>query len=148
MGGEVIQELGKKDPDVGAYVKDPTVCARGSRDLSPGPAACSGSGRALEEAGRHRGLSSICGACGCREAIDSIIYRIGCEKSGIIVIDNASVSLIELEEEQQPRVFVNRVESASGVVTCTDARDTESGESGRKRWGSRRHKRKSPERLV
>jgi len=103
--GEVIQELGKKDPTWGAYVKDPTVAPEGVETF---PQVQQRAVAAVERWRKQEGIGAYPVFVAHADVVKLLIaYYTGLDarKAGSLMIDNASVSLIELEEEQQPRVL-------------------------------------------
>lgn len=103
--GQNFNELYKNDPDWKAFVKDPTV---GPVDVETFPQVQE---RAVAAVERWRKLESI-GAYPAFIAHADVIklliaYYTGLEagRAGSFMIDNASVSLVELDPERRPRVL-------------------------------------------
>ena len=103
--GQNFNELYKNDPDWKAFVRDPTV---GPEDVETFPQVQE---RAVAAVERWRKLESI-GAYPAFIAHADVVklliaYYTGLEagRAGSFMIDNASVSLVELDSEHSPRVL-------------------------------------------
>jgi broad specificity phosphatase PhoE len=103
--GQNFEELSKNDPDWKAFVRDPTV---GPEDVETFPQVQE---RAVAAVERWRKLEPI-GAYPAFVAHADVVklliaYYTGLEagRAGSFMIDNASVSLVELDSERRPRVL-------------------------------------------
>lgn len=103
--GQNYQELSKNDPDWKAFVRDPSV---GPDDVETFPQVQE---RAVAAVERWRKLEST-GAYPAFVAHADVVklliaYYTGLEakRAGSFMIDNASVSLVELDSERRPRVL-------------------------------------------
>jgi len=102
--GQIIDEISKTDPDWKAYVKDPTVAPEGIETFPQVQQ------RAVADVERWLKQESIGAypAFVCHADVVKLIiaHYIGLEpgRAGALFIDNASVSLVELEGEHRPRV--------------------------------------------
>src|SRR5205814_131992 len=103
--GQKFDELAKTDPDWKAYVKDPTVAPEGIETFPQVQQ------RALAAVERWRTMDSI-GAYPAFVAHADVVklliaHYTGLEarRAGSFMIDNASVSLIEMDSDHSPRVL-------------------------------------------
>ncbi len=103
--GEVIQDLAKKDPAWSAFVRDPTVAPEGVETF---PQVQQRAVAAVEHWRTQEGIGAYPAFVAHADVVKLLIaHYTGLEarRAGSLMIDNASVSLIELEDEQPPRVL-------------------------------------------
>jgi probable phosphoglycerate mutase len=102
--GQIFDELSKTDPEWKAYVKDPTVAPEGIETFPQvQQRAVAAIERWLKQDSIGAYPSFVCHA----DIVKLLIaYYTGLEagRAGSLFIDNASVSLVELEGEHRPRV--------------------------------------------
>src|SRR5438874_12527342 len=102
--GQIFDELSKTDPDWKSYVKDPTVAPEGIETFPEvQQRAVSAIERWLKQDSIGAYLAFVCHA----DIVKLLIaYYTDLEagRAGSLFIDNASVSLVELEGEHRPRV--------------------------------------------
>jgi len=102
--GQVFDELSKTDPDWKAYVKDPTVAPEGIETF---PQVQQRAVAAIERWLKQDSIGAY-PAFVCHADIVKLLiaHYTGLEagRAGTLFIDNASVSLVELEGEHRPRV--------------------------------------------
>lgn len=102
--GEVIQELSKKDPAWGAYVRDPTVAPEGVETF---PQVQQRVVAAVERWRAQDGIGPYPAFVAHADVIKLLLAHytgLEAKRAGSLHIDNASVSLIELVDEQPPHV--------------------------------------------
>lgn len=104
--GQVIGELAKNDPAWKAYVKDPTVAPKGIETF---PQVQQRVVAAVERWRTQEGIGAWLAFIAHADVIKLLIaHYTGLEtgRAGTLAVDNASVSLIELEDQQQyPRII-------------------------------------------
>jgi broad specificity phosphatase PhoE len=103
--GKVIEDLSKNDPAWKAYVKDPTVAPEGVETF---PQVQQRVVAAIERWLTKESIGAYPAFVAHADVIKLLIaYYTGLEagRAGTLMIDNASVSLIELEDSQRPRVL-------------------------------------------
>lgn len=103
--GKVIDDLSKNDPAWKAYVKDPTVAPEGIETF---PQVQRRVVAAIERWLRQDNIGAYPVFVAHADVVKLLVaYYTGLEagKAGTLVIDNASVSLIELEDSQRPHVL-------------------------------------------
>ncbi|HEY4383550.1 MAG TPA: histidine phosphatase family protein [Ktedonobacteraceae bacterium] len=103
--GEVIQELAKKDPAWSAYVRDPTVAPEGVETF---PQVQQRVVAAVERWRTQDGIGPYPAFVAHADVVKLLVAHytgLDARKAGSLIIDNASVSLVELEDEQPPRVL-------------------------------------------
>ncbi len=103
--GQIIEELAKNDPAWKAYVKDPTVAPEGIETF---PQVQQRVVEAVERWRTQEGIGAYPAFVAHADVIKLLIaYYTGLDAgcAGALVIGNASVSMIELEDEQRPRVI-------------------------------------------
>jgi broad specificity phosphatase PhoE len=102
--GRIIEEVAKNDPDWRAYVRNPTVAPEGIEtfpQVQQRVIAAIERWRAQEQVGAYPAFVAHA------DIIKVLIaHYTGLEvgRAGTLAIDNASVSIVELEDEQRPRV--------------------------------------------
>lgn len=103
--GQVFDELSKTDPDWKAFVRDPTVAPEGVEtfpQLQERAVAAINRWLAQDTTGAYPAFVAHA------DVIKVLIAHytgLAVERAGSLFIDNASVSLIELEGEHRPRVI-------------------------------------------
>ena len=103
--GKVIDELAKNDPAWKAYVRDPTVAPPGVETF---PQVQRRVVDAVERWCARDGVGAYPAFVAHADVIKLLIAHytgLDAARAGTIMVDNASVSLIELEKEQPPRVI-------------------------------------------
>ncbi len=103
--GEVMQDLAKRDPAWSAFVRDPTVAPEGVETF---PQVQQRAVAAVERWRTQEGIGAYPAFVAHADVVKLLIaHYTGLEarRAGSLMIDNASVSLIELEDEQPPRVL-------------------------------------------
>lgn len=103
--GKVISELNKDDPAWKAYVKDPTVAPEGVETF---PQVQQRVVAAVERWSAQESSGAYPAFVAHADVIKLLIAHftgLAPERAGSIMIDNASVSLIELEKDQRPHVL-------------------------------------------
>ena len=103
--GKVIQEVAKDDPAWSAYVKDPTVAPEGVETF---PQVQQRAVAAVERWRKQEGIGAYPAFIAHADVVKLLIAHysgLDARKAGSLMIDNASVSLIELEDEQAARVL-------------------------------------------
>jgi broad specificity phosphatase PhoE len=103
--GEVIQELSKKDPAWGAYVRDPTVAPEGIETF---PQVQQRVVAAVERWRTQDGVGPYPAFVAHADVIKLLLAHysgLEARRAGSLHIDNASVSLVELEDERPPHVL-------------------------------------------
>lgn len=103
--GKVIDDLSKNDPAWKAYVKDPTVAPEGIETF---PQVQHRAVAAIERWLAHESVGAYPVFVAHADVVKLLVaYYTGLEagRAGTLMIDNASVSLIELEDSQRPRVL-------------------------------------------
>jgi broad specificity phosphatase PhoE len=103
--GMVIQDLSKNDPAWSAYVKDPTVAPEGVETF---PQVQQRAVAAVERWRTREGIGAYPAFIAHADVIKLLVAHytdLNARRAGSLMIDNASVSLIELEDEQPPRVL-------------------------------------------
>jgi probable phosphoglycerate mutase len=102
--GQIYEELNKTDPEWRAYVKDPTIAPEGVETF---PQAQQRAMAAIERWLKDESIGAYPAFVAHADIVKLIIaYYTGLEagRAGTLYIDNASVSIVELEPEQRPRV--------------------------------------------
>jgi len=103
--GQIIDELSKKDPAWRAYVKDPTVAPEGVEtfpQVQQRVLIAVERWLAREESGAYPAFVAHADVV---KLLIAHYMGIEAKRAGALTIDNASVSLIELEQEKRPRVL-------------------------------------------
>jgi probable phosphoglycerate mutase len=103
--GKVLEDLSKNDQAWKAYVKDPTVAPEGVETF---PQVQQRVVAAIERWLKKESIGAYPAFVAHADVIKLLVaYYTGLEagRAGTLVIDNASVSLIELEDSQRPRVL-------------------------------------------
>ena len=103
--GRVIEEVSKNDPAWKAYVKDPTVAPEGVETF---PQVQQRAVAAIERWVTQDNIGAYPAFVAHADVLKLIIaHYTGLEagRAGSLLIDNASVSLVELEKDQRPRVL-------------------------------------------
>jgi broad specificity phosphatase PhoE len=102
--GKIIEDIAKNDPDWKAYVRNPTVAPEGVEtfpQVQQRAVAAVERWRAQEQAGAYPAFVAHA------DVIKLLLaHYTGLEagRAGSLAIDNASVSIVQLEEEHPPRV--------------------------------------------
>ncbi len=102
--GENYKELGKKDPQWKAYVHDPTVAPEGIETF---PQVQERAVAAVERWRTQEGIGDHLAFVAHSDIVKLLVaHYIGLDagRAGSLFIENASVSIVELEDEQRPRV--------------------------------------------
>jgi broad specificity phosphatase PhoE len=103
--GKVIEDLSKNDPGWKAYVKDPTVAPEGIETF---PQVQQRVVAAIERWLTKENIGAYPAFVAHADVVKLLIaYYTGLEpgRAGTLIIDNASVSLIELEDSKSPHVL-------------------------------------------
>ncbi len=103
--GQVIGELSKNDPAWGAYVRDPTVAPEGIETF---PQVQQRAVTAIERRRKEDNIGAYPVFVAHADVIKLLLayyLDLAPGRAGSMMIDNASVSIVELEEEQKPRVI-------------------------------------------
>jgi broad specificity phosphatase PhoE len=103
--GKVIEDISKNDPAWKAYVKDPTVAPEGIETF---PQVQQRVVAAIERWLTNDNIGAYPVFVAHADVVKLLVaYYTGLEpgRAGTLMIDNASVSLIELEDSQRPRVL-------------------------------------------
>ena len=103
--GQVIDELSRKDPAWKAYVKDPTVAPAGVEtflQVQQRVVVAVERWLAREESGAYPTFVAHADVI---KLLMAHYMGIEAKRAGALTIDNASVSLVELEQGKQPRVL-------------------------------------------
>jgi broad specificity phosphatase PhoE len=99
--GKVIEELSKNDPAWKEYVKDPTVAPEGVETF---PQVQQRSVAALERWRKQENIGAYLAFVAHADVVKLLVaHYTGLEvkRAGSLLIDNASVSIIEIDDEQQ-----------------------------------------------
>lgn len=102
--GQIIDELTKKDPAWKAYVKDPTVAPEGVEtfpQLQQRVLAAVERWRVQEEVGHYPAFVAHADVI---KVLVAHYTGLDAGRAGSLMIDNASVSVVEIEHDQHPRV--------------------------------------------
>jgi broad specificity phosphatase PhoE len=103
--GQVIEDLAKKDPNWNAYVKDPTVAPEGIETF---PQVQQRAVAAVERWLSKDDLGAYPVFVAHADVVKLLLAhyaRLDSARAGVFIIENASVSLVEIEKEQSPRVL-------------------------------------------
>lgn len=103
--GQVIEQLSKDDPSWKAYVKNPTVAPEGVETF---PQVQQRVVTAVERRREQDNIGTYPAFVAHADVIKLLLAHymgLDVERAGSMLIDNASVSMIELEEEHKPHVI-------------------------------------------
>jgi probable phosphoglycerate mutase len=103
--GQVIEQVSKDDPSWKAYVKDPTVAPEGVETF---PQVQQRVVAAIERWRKQDNIGAYPAFVAHADVIKLILAHymdLEAGRAGSLLIDNASVSIVELEEEQKPHVI-------------------------------------------
>ncbi len=103
--GQVIEDLSKKDPNWNAYVKDPTIAPEGIETF---PQVQQRAVAAIERWLSKDDLGAYPVFVAHADVVKLLLAhyaQLDAGRAGVFTIDNASVSLVEIEKDQSPRVL-------------------------------------------
>jgi len=103
--GQIFDELSKNDPDWKAFVRDPSV---GPEGVETFPQVQERAVTAVERWRKQESIGAYPAFVAHADIVKLLIaHYTGLEarRAGSLMIDNASVSLVELDSEQRPRVL-------------------------------------------